>query len=150
MLGPEFRVVSELQEGVQLSCRFHEDGAASSTVATGWPAARHKFFPPERCDAISSIPALYDNPRSVQKLHLASARMPNGIGTGALRRINANELALPPLLFELHDARNHREQCIVRTSADVRPRLEPGPSLADQNLSAQHGLTAESFHSKPL
>src|SRR5262249_12542133 len=73
MVGPEFWVVSELQECVQLSGRFHEDRAADATITPRWPSARHKFLSPKRCDAISSIATLDDDPRPIQKLHLPSA-----------------------------------------------------------------------------
>src|SRR5262249_54826497 len=61
-----------------------------------------------------------------------------------------DELALPAFLFELHNARYHREQRVIRTAPDIRAGLELRASLTNQNLATQHSLTAESLYAEPL
>src|SRR6185295_13024330 len=75
-------------------------------------------------------------------LHIAHCQL--------LCRINADELASPALLFELYDARDHREQRVIRAASHAVARFELGPALTHENLASEHGLSAETFDAQPL
>jgi hypothetical protein len=64
--------------------------------------------------------------------------------------VDAYKLASSPLLLEFDDSRNHREERIVRTAPDVKPRLELGASLTNENLAAVDRLSAEPLNSESL
>jgi hypothetical protein len=67
--GAEFRVESELEEGIELIGGFHEDRPAAAAIAPGGPAARDEFFSSERCHPIATVAAFYNYSGPVQELH---------------------------------------------------------------------------------
>src|ERR1051325_3594971 len=69
---------------------------------------------------------------------------------GGCRRIDADELALPPLVLELHDAVNEREERVVLAATDVLAGLPLRPALAREDVAAQDLLAAELLQAEPL
>src|SRR5215213_5005245 len=67
-----------------------------------------------------------------------------------LRRVYAYELAVTPLVLELHDAVDEREQRVVLAPADVLARLPLRPALAREDVAAEHALAAELLKPEPL
>src|SRR5712672_3549193 len=57
----EFAIVAIAQQRVVIRIRFQINAAAMPPVAAGWPAARHKFLPPERHAAVSAASSLHQN-----------------------------------------------------------------------------------------
>src|SRR4051812_30866262 len=71
-------------------------------------------------------------------------------GRGRLRRVDADELALTPLVLELDEAVNQGEQRVVLAAADVLARLPFRPALPREDVAAQDGLAAELLQAQPL
>src|SRR5829696_3434288 len=69
---------------------------------------------------------------------------------GRLRRVDADELTLPPLVLELDDAVDEREQRVVLATADVLARLPLRPALPRQDVAAEDDLAAELLQAEPL
>ena len=67
-----------------------------------------------------------------------------------LRWINADELARPAFVFELHHSVNQREQRIVFAAADVVARLPTRATLARNDVAAEHSLATELFQTESL
>src|SRR5438552_3468199 len=53
--GLMFRVVAEMEQRIVTLVRFHPYISADSAVSTGRSAARNKFLPPERGNAVSAV-----------------------------------------------------------------------------------------------
>ena len=64
--------------------------------------------------------------------------------------INADELPLAPLVFELNKPFDQSEEGIVLAAADVAARLPFRAALASQNVAAEDVLAAEFLQTKPL
>src|ERR1051325_8464223 len=77
-------------------------------------------------------------------------RLLRGRGGRGLRRVDAYELAVTPLVLELHDAVDEREQRVVLAAADVLARLPLRPALPREDVAAQHALAAELLQAEPL
>src|ERR1700749_2512248 len=67
-----------------------------------------------------------------------------------LRRMDADEAPVPPLILELHDPGDQREQRVVFALTDVHARLVLRAALPPQNRPRVHELPAKPLHSKPL
>src|SRR5699024_5076607 len=55
-----------------------------------------------------------------------------------------------PAAAELDFATGQGEQGVVPATADVAARVEPGATLADDDLTGLHGLASEALHTQPL
>src|SRR4051812_25283875 len=77
-------------------------------------------------------------------------RLLRGRARVGLRRVDAYELAVTPLVLELHDAVDEREQGVVLAAPDVLARLPLRPALAREDVAAEYALAAELLQSQPL
>ena len=71
-------------------------------------------------------------------------------GLGLLGWLDADEAAVPPLVFKLHDAGDQSEERIVLALSHVDARLMPGAALANENRARVDELPAEALDSQPL
>src|ERR1044072_1889519 len=71
-------------------------------------------------------------------------------GRGRLRRVDADELALPALVLKLDHAVDEREQRIVLAAADVLARLPLRPALPREDVAAQNDFAAKLLQAESL
>jgi hypothetical protein len=64
--------------------------------------------------------------------------------------VDADVPTVPPLILELHDPGDQREQRVVLALTDVNAGLMLRAALPNQDRSGVHELTAKSLYAKPL
>lgn len=52
--------------------------------------------------------------------------------------------------FELHNAGHSREQCVIPTEIDIKPREKLGSTLTDDDAAGLDGLSAVGLHTQIL
>jgi hypothetical protein len=67
-----------------------------------------------------------------------------------LRRLNADEAPVPPLILKLHDSGDQCEESVVLALSHVHSGLVLRAALPNQNGSSVHELTAKPLYSKSL
>ena len=67
-----------------------------------------------------------------------------------LSGLDADEAAVAALVFELHEAGNHREERVVFAPAYIVPGLVLGAALPHQNGAGVDELPAEALDAQPL
>ena len=64
--------------------------------------------------------------------------------------LNADEAAVAPLVFELHEASNEREEGVILALSHVFSGLVLSAALAHKNRTSVDELSAEALDSQPL
>src|SRR5437867_984745 len=64
--------------------------------------------------------------------------------------VHANKFAGTTFVFKFHYAVNQSKQRIVFAATDIVPRFPLGPTLARENITAEHALAAELLESESL
>src|ERR1051325_5887841 len=77
-------------------------------------------------------------------------RLLRGRGGRGLRRVDAYELAVTPLVLELHDAVDEREQGVVLAPPAVFPRLPLLPARSREVVAAEPARAPELLKAEPL
>ncbi len=65
-------IVLEIEQRLQVLCRYQVHGTALTAVSTRWSPSRDILFPSEGYDAITALPSFYINFGLVDKLHKLS------------------------------------------------------------------------------
>src|SRR5579862_7658409 len=65
-------------------------------------------------------------------------------------RFDGREASPVAAISKLHPAAHFGEQCVIRAYAHVRPRLDLGAALADDDRAARHEFAAKRLDAQPL
>ena len=67
---------------------------------------------------------------------------------GCLRHVDRDIFAAEFTEVEAHAARDEREQGVIPAQTNAGTRVHPGPALADDDIAADHFLTAKLLDAK--
>src|SRR5271169_3090703 len=76
--------------------------------------------------------------------------LPKSLSLLGRYRLDGREASPVAAIGELHPAADLGEQSVIGADAHVRPRLDLGAALADDDRSTGHELAAKSLDAQPL
>ena len=156
-LGLEFRMKSEVDQGVDVRAGDQVDRPAVSAVAAARPAARHELLAPEGQTPATAMTGLDVNVDFVYK-HAVGDLVNLRIGDSPIHqfpthqlfwRLNADDPAVRAVVLELHATVDLREDRVVLADPG-ESRAEPPSALPHDDGAAADDVPVVRLDAEPL